>query len=150
MLPGWAPIAWDALEREPALCDALTAFAEALAFSVEHPTVAELLLVTVIEGIGAFMTGTRKAMENVRAALGTVLPPDQVAATARAVYERRSQTAHRGALHGPEAALGSADDSDFRIDPAEVFIQDELSALYGTARDVLIRALTSLPVPGAA
>ena len=42
------------------------------------------------------------------------------------------------------------DDSDFRIDPAEVFIQDELSALYGTARDVLIRALTSLPAPGAA
>lgn len=70
MLPDWAPIAWDALEREPALCDALTAFAEALAFSVEHPTAAELLLVTVIEGIGASMTGTRKAMENVRAAPG--------------------------------------------------------------------------------
>jgi hypothetical protein len=148
VLPDWTPAAWDALERAPALSGGLAAFAEALAVGVEHPSVAALLLVTVIEGIGAWRTGTTRAMENFRTALGTVLPPDQVTATARAVYERRSRTAHSGALHGPEAALGFMADSSFRIDPAEVFVQDELSALYDTARNVLIHALTHPVVPG--
>lgn len=145
-LPDWAAAAWPVLEREPALDDALTAYYEALAVGVQHPTVAALLLVTVIEGIGAAMTGTRAATANVRAALSTVLPADQVVATARKIYERRSQTAHRGALHGPEAALGYVFDSDFRIDPAEVFAQDELGSLNDIARAVLIYALTQKPV----
>lgn len=147
VLPDWVPVAWEALEREPALSSALTAFAEALAVGVEHPSIAALMLVTVIEGIGAWMTGTTRAMENFRTALGTVLPPDQVTATASAVYERRSRTAHTGALHGPETALGSVADSSFRIDPAEVFVENQLSALYDTARNVLIHALTRLVAP---
>ena len=56
---------------------------------------------------------------------------------------------YRGAVHGPETTLGHVADSDFRINPAEIFAQDELASVYAAARAVLIHALTR-PVTGRA
>jgi hypothetical protein len=149
-LPGWAEAAWDTLQRDTSLADALDAYYQALEAEAQNPSLAALLLVTVVEGIGAGLVALQwcpqcKAQQGAtalfRAALATVMPEADAAALARAAYPRRSQTAHRGALHGAETTLGYVADSDFRIDDAQNFVEDELDALRQAARGVLTHAL---------
>lgn len=127
---------------------AVDAYYEALRVLAEHPTLAALLLVTVIEGIGARIArgaGDGGAKDDFRVGLG-VLPPEQATALASTAYRLRSQTAHRGMLHGAESAFGYLHDSDFRIDAAERFEEDDLGAIHRAARASLLHAV-AIPDP---
>jgi hypothetical protein len=128
----------------------LTAYYEALQLDDDHPSAAFVLYVTVIEGIGAgqveltqcLACGAQKgAAKRFRTALRTIMTGTQAATLAKA-YERRSRTAHVGALHGAERTLGYLPDSDFRIDDTLRFEEDELATIRQAARAVLIHTLS--------
>jgi hypothetical protein len=142
--PEWLTTAWEPLQANPALSEALDAYYEAVQIDAEHPSAAVLLYVTVIEGVGTDLTrlAPLRAKASFRAALRTIMSESDTATLTRWAYSRRSATAHCGVLHGAESTLGWLPDSDFYIDEAEVFEEDELAEIHRAARDVLIHALT--------
>lgn len=151
-LPEWLDAAWAALDGDRKLDRAVDAYYEALRADAEHPTLAAMLFVTVIEGLGARTARSSAdggAKDNFRVGLG-VLPRDRAAVLANTAYQLRSQTAHSGMLHGAESTFGYLRDSDFCIDAAERFEEGDLDAIHRAAHIALIHALaTPDPSPGA-
>lgn len=152
-LPDWAGAAWTLLDHDAALAGALSAYYEARLVEAGHPSLAAMLYVTVVEGVGAGIVDltepcsecgqSKGATKRFYKALRTVRPRKEADALNRFAYERRSRTAHVGVLHGAETMLGRLPDSEFRIDDAQRFQDDELNQIHQVARDVLIHALES-------
>lgn len=150
-LPDWTGAAWTLLDRDAGLSSALTAYYEARLVEAAHPSLAAMLYVTVVEGVGADIVDltppcsecgqSKGATKRFYKALRTVRPRKEADALNKFAYERRSRTAHVGVLHGAETTLGRLPDSDFRIDDTQRFEEDELDRIHQAARDVLIHAL---------
>ena len=152
-LPEWTRAAWALLDRDAGLAGALNAYYEARLVETAHPSLAVMLYVTVVEGVGAGIVDltppcsecgqSKGATKRFYKALRTVRPRKEADALNKFAYERRSRTAHIGVLHGAETTLGRLPDSDFRIEDAQRFQDDELNQIHQAARDVLIHALAA-------
>lgn len=150
-LPAWAGAAWSAVDQDTKLAGALSAYYEAWLVETAHPSLAAMLYVTVIEGIGARIVDltppcsecgqSKGATKRFYKGLRTVLPRKEADALNRYAYERRSRTAHVGTLHGAETLLGRLPDSEFHFHDTQRFEEGELNQIRQAARDVLIHAL---------
>ena len=127
-LPPWVSDAWQLLDDDPVLANALDAHHEGLALREEHPSLAVVAFVAAIESIGAkdkpperckHCKGFPGARERFRTGLRRVMAEDRVRAIPTEVYERRSETAHSGALHGSERHRGALPYFGFFSRPAE-------------------------------
>ena len=130
VLPAWTSRACDLMEQDEAIRRAVNGCYEALKLEIEHPSVALLVYVATIEGIGARFADLRHcgacgsntgARRRFREALKTVLPDDQVKALAGIAYDHRSGTGHEGQLFGSEQTFGYSGFSYFQLDDADVF-----------------------------
>jgi hypothetical protein len=156
-LPGGLDEVWSALDRDPALSDALDAYYEAVRMQAEHPSAAYAAFVAAIEAVGSRIEPLRPctccescrietgAMRRFRAALGTVLTADQAKKLADKAYALRSSTAHTGTLHGLEAQSGQYEFSMYSADTRWLFGY-KLVEMSKIARVVVAASL----VPGAA
>lgn len=125
-LPDRTGAAWTLLDRDAGLAGALTAYYEARLVEAAHPSLAAMLYVTVVEGVGSDIVDltppcpeccqSKGATKHFYKALRTVRPRKEADALNKFAYERRSRTAHVGVLHGAETTLGRLPDSNFRID----------------------------------
>jgi hypothetical protein len=149
-LPGWLDAAWHALDGNPDLAGALSAYYEAQQLDTAHPSAAFLLYVTALERVGVDLAKPQRcptckmvpgATARFRTALSTVMTESEAKELTKTAYGRRSLTAHQGTLHGSEHTLGALPDSDFRIHDAQRFEDDELAEIRRTARAVLVRVL---------
>jgi hypothetical protein len=115
---------------------------EAVRLDREHPTVAHLIHVATIEGIGArLVQGNRVARKRFRAALSTVMTEGEAEQLARLAYKLRSSTAHTGDLFGSERTFGYPLGLLFQQTDDLIFDYAILGRLRQASRRVLIKAL---------
>jgi hypothetical protein len=122
---------------------------EAMSLEVEHPSVAFLLYVATIEGIGARSVSLARckecgmekgAGERFRAALQMLPESDDTRALARLAYKIRSKTGHEGLLFGSEYTFGYGKISFFQFDDGDLFDYELLWPMRKACRQ-LVREL---------
>lgn len=150
--PDWLDQAWQVLDGDPAIEDALLVHHEGLILHEEgHASFAMVAFVSSIEAIGAMLGELRRcnecgtmigSAERFRRALALVVPDeDRRKSLARAAYGQRSTTAHAGRLHGGEVAPGTfVHPSFFSKDEVMEFTM-QLYAIRDASRDLLLRVL---------
>ena len=115
-LPYWIESAWKLIQEDPVLLDAINAYQEGLKLHPDHPSFALIAHVASIEAIGSKLYKPERckkcgsiigSTERFRTALRLVIAEDEVRRLTKAVYPRRSGTAHRGHLHGTENTFGA-------------------------------------------
>lgn len=115
-VPSWANLAWRLTESRPEVARALRVHYEGLQMHYRHPSFALLAYVGSIEALGEKLykpqhcekCGTMiGSIERFRKALGLVAPENDVKRLTKVVYPRRSETAHKGQLHGIESMFGA-------------------------------------------
>jgi hypothetical protein len=109
VVPVWASEALERVRTRPELNAAAGMFREAQLLERDHPSLALMGYVAVLDAIGAVLIG-RKARNaaRVRAALASVLSEPDVDAMLDQLQfnSKRHQSAHEGRLHGVERLLG--------------------------------------------
>jgi len=159
--PDWLSQAWDDLDADPIIANALLVHHEGLVLQQEgHESFAMIAFVSSIEAIGAKLGRLRHcpkchtvigSADRFRSALALVMP-DEVErnALAKLVYGRRSTTAHAGRLHGTEADPGALTwgGSILSEDPAFQF-KRHLYSTRKASRDLLLRILRDRVPPTA-
>ena len=117
-LPAWTASALSRLRTDDELRELVQAHHQAMSLELKHPSYALLAYVAVIEGMGARYVPLERcdccascsvklgSGRRFRKALALVLSNPETRQLSKA-YERRSQTAHQGKLHGGEGVLGS-------------------------------------------
>jgi hypothetical protein len=122
--PSWADLAWNLIENNPRLANALQIHYEGRQLHYCHPSFALIAYVASVESIGTKLYQLKRcetcntvfgSTERFRAALRLVLPENDVKHLTTAVYPRRSGTAHDGVLHGIENMFGAAFPGFFEI-----------------------------------
>ncbi len=151
-LPEWVARVWPLLDADEALTTALGAHHEGLAMREEHPSFAAIAFVAAIESLGAKVKPPRRcekcknvpgAAERFRSALQRIMPEEKVSALTDEVYGLRSETAHKGALHGSERHRGALPYFGFFDRPSEhMFAWTTLRRVAEASRSVLLDAVT--------
>ena len=151
-LPSWADAAWAILQADTDLAASLAAHHEGTALFNGHPSIALVTFVATVEGIGARGSGDPPRCPKCRAQQGAaerflravqrVLPGSDAQSLKTIAYERRSQTAHAGALHGYERQGGTP----FRTGVFGRPVQDEflwnvVRRMQAVSRAVLLDAI---------
>jgi hypothetical protein len=101
----WLAQARDILKGDSWLENVLYTFHEARQLERNHPSVALLLYVATLDGMGMRL-GARGTRRRVRASLDYSCDPDTARELYRA-YELRNMTVHEGILHGLEYSYGA-------------------------------------------
>jgi hypothetical protein len=138
-VPQWASGAWDILARDPTARNALTAYYEGLLVEDDHPSLALVAFVAVIEAIGKELhPPVRSYFERFRRALRLVAFEPEVERL-RSIYDaRRSRTVHEAAIHGHELARGALPlASFFGPDPFSRFELKVVGQLNRLSRNLL-------------
>jgi hypothetical protein len=152
LAPDWLDQAWSILDSDRIIEDALLVHHEGLVLQQEgHDSMAMIAFVSSIEAIGAklrklercpkcnTMTGSR---DRFRRALALVMPDEaERKALVSFVYDRRSDTAHSGRLHGTEAAAGTLLWGAFLSEDAGFQFKSHLYSTRKASRDLLLRVL---------
>jgi hypothetical protein len=148
-VPEWGTTAWSRLEEDPVLDAALRAYLEALSIQDEHPSLALVAFVTVFEVIGQKLDEPERcatcrqvtlATTRFRQAIGLVLSKDEIERLN--VPNVRSDTAHRGELHGHEVVSSGL--LDFHGDPNQTqwdFATKTLRPVREAAKRLLLQYL---------
>jgi hypothetical protein len=150
-IPPWAGRAWNFMDADESIKRAVHGCYEAMGLDVDHPSVAFLLYVATIEGIGARLVDLkhskssgppRGAAERFRTALATVLSPDDAKSLGNIAYRAyRSKTGHEAQLFGSEDTFGYSRFSMFTFDEADVFFWGYLMPLREACRQILGKIL---------
>lgn len=147
VIPPWMLTAWEVLDEDDNLKQAVHASYEAISLEIGHPSAAFLLYVAAIEGIGARLVELTRckncgsqvgARRRFREALKTVMSPDEVKTLAGIAYGARSKTGHEGQLHGAEHAFGHGDFSLFDFDDADYFDFALIRPIRKACRQLLV------------
>ncbi len=139
--------AWGELERRPWLARALEIYHEGLLIDSAHPSLALVAYTAAIEAVGNPLFKVPKCptcntytgvTAKFRATLRYVLADDEADRLGR-LYSPRSNTVHRGWLHGPE---GTGDNLlIFGWESQEIGFLSTVIQLRRAARDLLLAAL---------
>jgi hypothetical protein len=152
----WASGAWDILARDPTARNALTAYYEGLLVEEDHPSLALVAFVAVIEAIGKELDPPlRSYFERFRRALRLVASEPEVERLQSIYDARRSRTVHEAAIHGRELARGALPlASFFGPDPFSRFEPEVVGQLNRLSRDLLhlvlkgeVQSAKPLPTP---
>jgi hypothetical protein len=157
-IPPWAGQAWKLMDAEDESDKrAVHGCYEAMALEGDHPSVAFLMYVATIEGIGARLIDLRRckscgshigATERFRTALATVLPPDEARKLGNIAYrDYRSKTGHEARLFGGEDTFGYSGFSKFTFDEADVFFYGYLMPIRNACRQIIGKILREGPTP---
>ena len=160
-LPDWLAQAWEMLDDDPTLEDALLVHHEGRALQQQgHDSFAMIAFVSSIETIGAKLGEMERceccgtitgSTERFRRALALVIDDEEERkALARMAYGRRSKTAHAGQLHGTEAAPGTlVSGASFFSQNAGTQFMMNVFAVRKASRDLLLRILRDGLMPTA-
>ncbi len=149
-IPDWAASAWELIERNRYLADALNAHYEGLLLQYQHPSFALIAFLGSIEGLGTSLykverceacQSVKGSAERFRRTLRLVVS-EQEAKQLGTAYTPRSQTAHVGRLHGMETVFGSMDFGFFTRLSEEPFEWGIVYRLRQASRKLLLNALT--------
>lgn len=141
-LPSWLAAAWKNVEDDPNLSDALDSFYEGMLLLSEHPSLAMVAFVICCETHGSRSIPERRSRARVRAALETVLNPEDAGELVNAYYTHRNETAHQGKLHGLEKSSGrQLDRMVGEENPELAFSLGLLRGLRDATRDLLLSAV---------
>jgi hypothetical protein len=153
-VPDWLDAAWSILDGDPSIEDALLVYHQGLILQQEdRESFAMIAFVASIEAIGLKLGRLERCSKcgtmigssrRFRQALALVVPDEERRKTlAKMVYDQRSTTAHRGRLHGTEAAPGTlawAAGSFLARDPVWEFTS-RLHQIRTASRNLLLRVL---------
>jgi hypothetical protein len=156
-LPEWFGRGLDRVVKDPKFASRLAGFQEGMEAQAEHPSLAAIAFVAVIESIGVMLVPPRRCTvcgttigsgRAFKRALREALPVDE-AKLLEAIYMVRSKTAHEGKLHGSEVSFGMTHGPSFWTpDPTFAFEWQQVWPLRKAARLLLERDLTeTLPLP---
>jgi hypothetical protein len=145
-LPDWLPEAWTAMQARPAVGHAVDAHHEGLRAQVEHPSLALVAYIASIEAVSNMVFKRERCPEcntvtGVAAGFRETLKLVTDDATAKWLgtkYGPRSDTVHRGHLHGAETVRGAF--GFLWNDPAREF-ESALWPIRSASRKLLILAL---------
>lgn len=157
-LGDWVAPAWDRMARSIRLEQAVGMFHEGLRAHIPHPSLALVAYIASIEAVTNTIfkevrcptcDGHRYIGKRFRATVALVTTPDDAKLLGNA-YTPRSNTVHRGVLHGSERYRGAFPDMDvWARDPVLDFEWRVLQGMRTAARALLIRALQDdLPARG--
>lgn len=145
-IPSWLPRAFEEIDKDEAVYDALNMYHEGLLMELEHPSFALLADVASIEAIGRKLLG-RKAGNKRRfiAALKTVVRTKKKVNEIADAYSPRSSTAHEAKLHANENLFGYVSmPSAFDPSPSDMFWLTHVRRLRRVAGKVLTKQLKQL------
>ena len=157
-LPAWIDVAFQRAGTDRLFANRLAGFQEGTEAQSEHPSLAAIAFVAVIESIGGVLAPSRRCKEcgslvgagkAFKRALRVALPEGD-ARLLDAIYAVRSKTAHQGQLHGSEMRFGwsALGPSFWAADPKSSFEWQHLWALRKAARILLQHDVTgTLPFP---
>jgi hypothetical protein len=150
-IPPWTGQAWKLIEADESIRRAVHGCYEAMGLEADHPSVAFLMYVATIEGIGASYVDLKRckicgshtgARRRFNAALSTVLSPDEVKSLSNVAYnDYRSKTGHEGRLFGSEETFGHSKFSMFAFDEADVFFYAYLMPIREACRQIIGKIL---------
>ena len=150
-IPPWTGQVWNLMDTDENIKRAVHGCYEAMALEADHPSVAFLMYVATIEGIGARLIDLKRckscgshtgAAERFRTALATVLPPDEAKSLGNAAYrDYRSKTGHEARLFGGEDTFGYSRFSMFTFDEADVFFFAYLMPIREACRQIIGKIL---------
>jgi hypothetical protein len=155
-VPEWAGEAWGILARDPTARNALTAYYEGLLVEEDHPSLALVAFVAVIEAIGKELDPPlRSYFQRFRRALRLVASEPEVERLQSIYDARRSRTVHEAAIHGRELARGALPlASFFGPDPFSRFELEVVGQLNRLSCDLLhlvlkgeVQSAKPLPTP---
>jgi len=146
-VPAWVDAGFRRAQEDRRFRNRIAGINEAMAAEAEHPSLAAVAFVAVIETIGTLVvpgercgtcgmqTGSGKAF---RRALGLVMPADEAEQLGK-TYGLRSRTAHEGQLHGDETRFGMfVGPSFWTRDPVIEFRWGQLRKLRSAARNLMM------------
>jgi hypothetical protein len=154
-LPAEVAAAWPVLDANPELARAVEAFYEGMKLRSVHPSVAFMMYVVAIEGVGNGLEERTLceccpdcqaevgAQRRFRLALAKAVPKKQVHSLSASAYRYRSLTAHQGQLHGPEASMGIPAYTTFQVEPTRAFRDEDVAEMRAASRGVLLWALAN-------
>jgi hypothetical protein len=156
--PDWMDAGIVRAMADPRFARRLAGFQEGMEAQYEHPSLAAIAFVAVVESVGAQLFPLRRCKEcgsqvgsgkAFRQALRLALPENE-AQLLDATYGVRSKTAHEGQLHGSEPTFGMTTGPSFwGPNPAFAFEWQQLWMLRKAARVLIERDLSgTLPPPG--
>lgn len=134
---------------DPGIKELLASYYHARSVEITSPSLAAVVYVSIVESIGTRFISLSKCSccekckhkegyaKTFREALKVVATPD-VAKRLSGLYDRRSETAHAGTLHGTEFRLRGAING-FKSDPADHFLFREVWHIRDAAGRLLHR-----------
>jgi hypothetical protein len=154
-LGSWTADAWQRLDDDPELADAVDAHFEAVRLHVDgYASTAHLMFVAAIEGYGIRLVQDGPctthpdcqhprpvSTKRFRKALKTVMSNSQVDRLATDAYDRRSRTGHTGALLGSERTFGNPGFQLSGLPNTFIFDGPLVSEMRSASRHVLLKAL---------
>jgi hypothetical protein len=156
-LPSWLSEAWKRLDSDADLANAVGVHYEGLALREQHPSFAVVAFVAAIETVGAIdkpparcetCNGLPGAIERFRTGLRHVMADGKARALAKDVYQRRSETAHSGALHGSERHRGALPYMGFFGRPPEDDFSWSIAGRVENASRAVLTHVLSRPFNG--
>jgi hypothetical protein len=146
-IPPWTGQAWNLMDTDESITRAVHGCYEAMGLEADHPSVAFLMYVATIEGIGARWVDLKRckscgshtgAAERFRTALTTVLSPAEAKSLGNVAYrDYRSKTGHEARLFGGEDTFGYPRISMFTFDEADVFFWMYLMPIRNACRQII-------------
>lgn len=150
-IPAWTEQAWNLMDTDENIKKAVHGCYEAMGLEANHPSVAFLMYVATIEGIGTRFIDLKHCKScgsrtgaglRFREALATVLPPDEAKSLGNAAYrDYRSKTGHEARLFGGEDTFGYSSFSMFTFDEADVFFYAYLMPIRQACRQIIGKIL---------
>ncbi|MER5894821.1 hypothetical protein [Streptomyces sp. NPDC001876] len=147
--PEWIRDAWILMNRRTKVKSAISMYMEGLRVEDRHPSLALVAYVAAVESISLMLfkeercTSCTNHLDVGNKFLETLkfVTDEQDREALRPIYGNRSNTVHRGRLHGTEISLGALTFSALTRDEPSLFKWQSVETMKKAARKLLVMAL---------